>query len=310
MKKREKIFKDFPQLKSIKKLLLDAIDGKIKHPINEAYKRYTLRKPKRYDEAIKILENCKDIHERMWAYFYIDSYFWGTALFNHLNKAFSKINNLPGFGKLCKNLRNSDQFYDTISEIEFAAYFSRRYPLELEPKISYEKHTKRLDTKIKFERRHVLFEILTPRMYEKLRESTKAIEIPNRSKNKILSKIKDQLDPVSPSINSPVVIVVNCSHSEITETTLENAILGQESYVMIIDKKTGKIIDTDSKREKNSLIETHSSSTIVTAIIVYRRNIRPWGIEFKKKIILNKRATRPLTAKEYKAISRFDLRKI
>ena len=312
MLKIDKLFLDFPELKIIEKSIRKILNSKKSHPFKNVYKRYALRKPKYFDKAVKIIkEGSTNSGEIIWAYMYIDHFYWGSALLNHLNLIFQKLKSKNGFNNLLKNLMNPDQFFDTISELEFNGYFSGRYSLYLEPKIDYcYNQFKKLDSKIKVFDRDIYIEIFTPKMTELLMKSKTAIALPNRSKNKILDKLDKQLNPIKDKIKSPVLLVVNGSYSDIDEFDIENSLLGEEQITLVFNKKTDETVNTYTTRKDNSLVDKKPFASCISGVLFYKRHIRPWGIEFRKNITFNKKADYPLSAKEFKALNRFDLRKI
>lgn len=306
VKKINQLFIDYPELKILEPWLRKILSSKIRHPIKSAYKRYTLRKSKYFDKAVGIIRTGGTSDRQIvWAWRYIDHYYWGSALFEYLNKCFSKLSIQPRFKKLINNLKNREQFWATISEIEFNAYFAGRYKLELEPKIG----TKFLDSKIRFGKRHTYFEVFTPELAKELKERDVVLALRPRAKGKFLDKLDRQLLAIKNKIRSPLVLVINASYSEFDELDIESVLLGEPIINIVSDKKTGKT-EVFESREKNSLVEARPGASCISAILFYRRHIRPWGIEFRKNLSINEKADCPLTAKEFKALSRFDLRKI
>jgi len=107
------------------------------------------------------------------------------------------------------------------------------------------------------------------------------------------------------------VLVVNSSYSEIDEITLEDALLGQTQYTYFVAKEPNdKVPEPYMSRAENSVNHGENNAQLISAIIVYKRKLHLWGMEFKKNIILNKYAKYPLSSKEYKKLSRFNLAKI
>lgn len=311
MKKIDKLFIHFPELKLFEKWIRVALVSKKFHPIKNAYKRYTLRKPKFLDKAVKIMkEGSSHTGELMWAPMYLDLYYWGSLLFEDLNRCFLKLKENKGFNGLLNHLKNSDQFFDTISEIRFNAYFCGRYDIEIEPKINYSKNHKKLDSKIKLDKRNVYFEIITPRMSRRLK-SKQVVTLGNRSKNKILDKLDKQIKPIINKIKSPLVIVVNRSYSDIDEIDIQDTLLGQSQYTFFISKNPNEPVPEGYfSRAKNAIVDSHPYGEIISAIVIYRYIKHLWGVEFKKEVILNKRAKYPLTSEEYKKLNRFNLANI
>ena len=311
MKKIDKIFNEFPELKFIEVWFRNEIENKSsKHPIKNVYRGYSIRKPKKIDEAIDILKNSSDFYDQLWARMYIDHYYWGNALLGYLNKIFNNLKDLQGFSNFITNLKNAEQFWDTISEMEFNAYFNKRFSTTLEPKIFYEpdKH-KKLDSKIKIDQRDILFEIITPRMIEKT-TSEKAEWIKNRAKDKLLDKLDKQIKPLEEVITEPLIIVINGSYSELDKILVKDALLGQSQFTVEKDKTTKEVVDIYLSRAKNALKNSRQQASIISAVLMYKRIIHSLGIEFSTELILNENSNYPLSSTEYNRLRRFNITKI
>jgi len=253
---------------------------------------------------VRVLKTSKNNLKRFAALLYLDMTHMGNSYFSYLNKCFSKLKDYSGFSQLLKRMkRNKEEFNDIFSELEFNAYFAKRYEIILEPKIQ----NKKLDSKIKLENRGILFEIFTPRPYKPLEEAEGAIEIPNISKLKLLTKLKEQIIPIKSSIKQPLIVVINTTYSVIDEYDIANSLFGQLRLNLLRDNKTGRVVHEYWDRETNSLADMEPMSELITAVLIYRRNLHINGVEFKKDLILNKNPKYPLTPKEYKRLSRFNL---
>ena len=309
MKKLDRLFKEFPELKIMENWIRSELNSKSKHPIKWIYKRYTLRKPKRFEEA-KILLNSEDIWKQLWADMYLDMYYSGSAHLEYINKCFKELKEKNGFGNLLKNLKNSKQFFHTLSELEINGYFANRYVLKLEPKIKSGIIFKRLDSGIILDKREVLFEITTPETYELLKNSKKAITIPNRSKAKILDKLQRQIIPVKESINTPLILVINTSYSEIDEYDIENSVEGELRLNFFRENTSGRVVHEYWDRDNNSISDKEPLSGYISAIVFYKRQIKYNGIFYSIGIIQNPNSKYPLNAKEYKKIKRLNFRNI
>jgi len=308
-KKIDILFSEFPKLSIIRSEIQDVISSKKFHPLQNVFRRYSVRKRKYIDEAVRILnESEAETEDYCWAFFYVNYHYYGNAFLKHLNNCFIELENVERFRSQIRKMLNSEQFFDTISELEFNAYFSGRYPIRIEPKIEYEKGKfKTPDSSINIDGREVFIEIITPRPYKHLMESKAVIRVPHRSKNKILDKLK-QLVPISQTTKKPIIFVINGSYSDINEIDIRNAIFGQEKVVIETNPETGKTINIYLNRKNNSVIETNPSASCISAIIYYRKWLNPWGIEFQKEIFVTKNPDNRLSANEYRALNRFNLK--
>lgn len=309
MKKIDRLFKEFPELKATEKWIRDELQSKSKHPIKWIYKRYTLRKPKRFEEA-KTLLNSEDIWKQLWADMYLNMYYSGSAHLDYIGICFKELKGKEGFGNIIKNLKNSKQFFHTLSELEFNGYFANRYKLRLEPKIESNGTFKKLDSGIVLDKREILFEITTPDTYEPLKNSKTAITIPNRSKAKILDKLQRQIIPVKDSINAPLILVINTSYSDIDEYDIKNSVEGQLRLNFFRENKGGRIVHEYWDRDNNSISDTEPLSEYISAVVFYKRQIKYNGIFYSIGIIENPYSKYPLNAKEYKKIKRLNFRNI
>jgi len=166
LKKIDQLFIDFPELIIIKTPLKRVLELKKFHILKTLYKRYRIRKPKHYDTHLKALQTDPNPWNRIGASMYFDYFYWGTNIFNLLDRTITVLKEKDGIKHLLNKLiRNPDQFFDTLSELEFNAYWGSRYPLELEPRFYYQgQRYKELDSKIILEQRNILFEVFTPKM--------------------------------------------------------------------------------------------------------------------------------------------------
>lgn len=72
IKKIDKLFLEFPNLKCVELWLRSTVSSRNRHPIKGIYKRYTLRKPKLFDKAAGVIKNgSQDVFEILWARSYL-----------------------------------------------------------------------------------------------------------------------------------------------------------------------------------------------------------------------------------------------
>ena len=311
MNKIDKLFYEFPEFRIIEDWLRKEIqNNSSKHPIIDVYKGYSIQKPRNFDEVINNLKNSSDIMGGLFVRGYSNNYYWGNALFTYLNKIFNNLKKQQGFGRYIKTLKtNPSQFWHTISEMEFNAHFNKNFDVILEPKIYYcednIKKYKTLDSQIKFNQRNILFEIFTP-SGEKL-ESEVSNFVSNRTKDKLLDKIDNQIIPIKNSIEGPLVIVINASYSEFDKILVEEALFGQTTTII------GKNQEAYWSRAQNSLKNTRSEASFISAILIFNRKV-DWldglDIEFDTELILNPDAKFLLIEYEFNILKRFNLKNI
>ncbi len=154
--------------------------------------------------------------------------------------------------------KNPEQFWQTLSEIEIAAYFKRKRVLkEIEPLID----GKRPDLLIDLSSEDFCIEVFTPRMPEKFRNTNgKVVSRGNRARDQLCDKL-DQLPKDKPSI-----IIINTAFSEIDSHEVTEAILGTQSLVLPKDRtKEPRLL-----RQPDGIAQSDDFSNL-KAIILYKR---------------------------------------
>lgn len=311
MKKIDKLFVDFPELKIIEDWLRQTLSTKNKHPIKHVYKRYRLRKLKYLDSQLEMIRNPNSIWDYIGASGYVQYYTWGTAFLSHLNTCFGKLKDTQGIKNLIKNLKNPSQFFDTVSELEFNAFLADNFEVTLEPKITYDvnKTPKRLDAKAKIQSRDVYFEILTPQ--DSSESHSQATWTGNRAKNKLLDKLDNQITPIVEKIEWPIILVINTSYGELDEILMTEGFLGQTQVnYTIVKNRADLLIEPTISRASNSVNDSHPYGEYISAILTYNRLLHIWGMDFRTALIPNKSAKFPLTDQEKGCLSKFNLHKI
>lgn len=161
-----------------------------------------------------------------------------------------------------KKAQNADQFWQTLSEIEVAACFKRKGLFKaFEPKIG----GKTPDLLVNLEGKDFCIEVFTPSMAKELEESLrtgKAVTIGNRAWEKLDEKM-DQLPK-----NTPAIIVINRSFSEIDSINIADAVMGSLSLLLPKDPK----IEPKTFRKEDGLARTRDFSNI-KAIVLYKRGV-------------------------------------
>jgi len=306
MKKIDKLFEDFPELKLIKSKIISSMSKKKKSPFFNLFQRYRIRLSKMDKKAIKAIQQRSNSDELIWGFMYCDMCFEGNFYFWYLNKLIEKTKNLTGFNGAIKNLLNIGQFTDTISEFEINAFFNNYHP-SFDSKI---KHSSlKLDSVMKLDKRNVFFEILTP--HNTIPADGIARKIKNTVKGKIKDKIIRQIKVCSENEKKPVVLFVNISHCGHIKHQIRDAFLGLGQYKLTFNKLTGDVVSTTFERKTNGLNKEEVDSQHLSAIVFYSRKIFGFKVDtFEKDIIINQHANYKLTPIELKKIKRFDLRKL
>jgi hypothetical protein len=96
---------------------------------------------------------------------------------NHLENCLGDLIGKKGLEKLVQNLKNANEFWSYLSEVEAAANLKEVGEIEIEPRFP---DAKSPDLRVKIEEKWVYFEIVTPRLLKVLEEAKgKVISILN-----------------------------------------------------------------------------------------------------------------------------------
>ena len=201
------------------------------------------------------------------------------------------------------NMKNADQFEDTISEIALVAPFvAGRHRVELEPRVG----EKRLDAAIELGAQRVLFEVLSPHVWGPLEMLEGSRKIPtNRVPGKIFDKARDQLPPPC-ACADPIVVAVDTSRSEADQDAIEDYVLGPRIYAIAPDNDTGEAIVVGTSRSAEESMHRRDKQTdSISAVVCFRPAMSadmPGAA--RGTIVENPHACVPLDAAALEAIAR------
>jgi hypothetical protein len=200
-------------------------------------------------------------------------------------------------------LKNENQFWHTLSEMEVISLFMKEYPVEIAPRVG----RKKLDVQVEIQGTKMLIEVIDPQMFKPLRFlSGRAIGIPtNRAKNKIHHEIKKHLKGVHLDKNVPIIIAIDIGGTEIGYDSVEESLDGSVNFKILLDKKTGDVVESYPHRANDSLHHLDNQTDILSAVICYQRVLgSDMRYHFEGKILPNKHAINPLDSELVKKIER------
>lgn len=216
-----------------------------------------------------------------------------------LNKLASKANKL----KDIKNgLRNQDQFWETVSEVEVICSFINDYKVVIAPKIE----DKKLDLSVEMNGEELLIEVINPEMFKPLKYMTgKAIGIGNRAKGKIYGEFKAHLENLSILEGKHVLVVIDIGRSLIDYDFVEDYLLGTLQLTMQIDKTTGKVVREYPSRADDAMHTLEKKTDVLSAVICYKSSMGN-DMKFHRtgKVMLNPHAINPLSEKTVELIQK------
>lgn len=243
------------------------------------------REDNRTHDLLKLLATCKVNHEdierltlalrrgngklQRWALAeQIRSCLYPLAFLKHLDLMTSAIQEREkGTADLRDGLKNPDQFWQTVSEVELVGKLRfKGVPVEIKPEIKGHE----LDLKITFGTNTILIEVINPEMWRTLRLVSGAHATPNRVRRKFPEEFEQHLK-ANKDLKVPVLIVADVSRSEIEEGQIRDFLEGTLQFTWKIDKTTGKVVETSLSRAEDSMGETTPELNVISGCILYKR---------------------------------------
>ncbi len=218
------------------------------------------------EKVLKHIEENKKLAEKgnvdagMMAYLQGSFIYEPLLKLEELEQNLLLLKNESKIARTIKKAQNEDQFWQTLSEIEVAAYFKRKGLFkEFEPKIE----GKTPDILANLDGNDFCIEVFTPSLAKELEEAMRkgeAITLGNRAWGKLDEKL-NQLPKKTPSI-----IVINRAFSEIDAINVADAIMGSLSLLLPKDPK----LEPKVFRKNDGLAGLRSLDN-VKAIVLYKR---------------------------------------
>lgn len=166
-----------------------------------------------------------------------------------------------------KHMKNPEQFFDTVSEIDFVAPFAARHAVSIEPEVC----GKRLDALIKIGAQAAYVEVFRPRMWENLEllEGMRGIPM-DRAGDKIFGKLKNQLSAAE-GFGHAIIVAIDISESEIRPEQIDDYVLGPLFFAHSIDTGQGRAAGGGTGRDEGNSMHCRDGGTdIISAVVCFR----------------------------------------
>ena len=227
-----------------------------------------------------------------------------------LENCLSELKDEVGLATQLKKMRSdADGFRSSASEAAFTCYFKERGKMTMFPKIKVGNNTKEPDLSVSLDERPIFVEITTPQLAQVLKEKVgEVVPLKQRGVGQILDEFEENFsEAIEKEVitSEPIIIALDCSHSEIDQYEIEAALFGTPQIELLINKSTHELVDDRIKR-KNDGLKMVQKSDMISAVI--------WAKFFQHKngtlsiggnVTENPRAKNKLTEKE---ISKLDFR--
>jgi len=255
-------------------------------------------------KEMKTFEKEDNVERRYFIFQRIQNLLRPKAFLHHLETMLDLITSKSEKVKDLKNgLKNEDQFWHTVSEIEVVSLFMKEYAVEIAPAVD----GKKLDVRVEIQETEMLLEVFDPQMFKPLRFlSGRAIGIPtNRAKNKIYYEFKKHLKGAHIKKNVPIIVAIDIGGTEIGYDSVEDSLIGSLHLKILLDKKTGKVVGQYPNRANDSLHFLDKETDMLSAIICYKRVFgSDMRYHFVGKVLLNEHTVNPLCSELVKRIEK------
>lgn len=241
------------------------------------------------------------------------NYPWPKAYLNTLESCTKKIYcdlpklKQPKIDKI-KNFANQEKFWKTFSEFVLINRFEITEIVDIDAKLDNDSD---FDLKCNIDKKNYWFELTSPDDPDYFRMGRGARAIGNRTESIISKKItklsSDMLDKINcGQIEDYFFIVIDITNAvDLNEYNIENTFYGELQYTFVIDKETGKEVDSGLTRGKSKLMynEKHKKWSAISGLIYFEKKLASkddsYYIKLVGDIICNPEAKNKLEKNEY-----------
>jgi hypothetical protein len=227
------------------------------------------------------------------------------AFLSYLDEMAATVQGMPNTRSLKQGLRSEDHFQETMSELQLIHVFARAgHQIAIKPPVG----TKNLDLEAVVDGTAVLFEVVNPELFRKLKYSSSAQFIPNRARKLVINEFEKHLAQLPRGEKRPIVIVIDSGRSEIDDDFIDEVIHGDFQFTWWTDKRTGQVVAEGTTRAKDSLHEQAARSgenyDMISAVVSYKTRFTADGVRFgiAGSILVNPAACNPLNGSQVSAI--------
>ncbi|MGV8085867.1 MAG: hypothetical protein ACP5N9_06485 [Candidatus Bilamarchaeum sp.] len=195
-------------------------------------------------------------------------------------------------------LYNATQFEDTLSELSVSRLLNQIGHFELL------RNEELIEGRFQRGNETINVEVARPQMDPKLEYGQGGSMHPFSKASKIADKAK-KIKKLTTGSTLPFLIILDASRSNINETNIENYILGVQKFFYRVEKKTGKIVEQgffNDLHDPNYVGLSEEDAKVVSAVLIYRRNITIFGIDYAAKLVPNPKAEHPISEGSMNAI--------
>ena len=202
---------------------------------------------------------------------YIRGELWPKATLDNRDDILSVLHESEeGIGKIKDSLNNPDEFWETISELNLVYKLRKNgFTTKLRPRLSTNKYLD-LETSINGEK--VFFEVIRPDLPKNIKYAGGGF-IGKVAFKKIYGEFKKHLSGSKEAEENLIFVVIDRSSGIIDEYDISNALDGSLQWTLLIDKKTGEVVEEGTSRAKDSLHDTDKRTEVITGVIYFKEDL-------------------------------------
>ena len=190
-------------------------------------------------------------------------------------------------GKIRDNLQNPEQFDDTKSELIVFRFLRLVGKVTIYPSDG-------LDGEITIDDNLVGFDVLHPRSDPVLEWGLGGGIHPHSKAERLKEKIV-KFQNAKAKTPMPFVVFLDRSHSNVDKYNVENFVFGTLTFRDTINTKTGTVVKTEVFNDANNSGLSDDERCLLSAIIIFKRQLTPTGVFYTAEVVLNEKASCPIS---------------
>lgn len=224
----------------------------------------------------------------------IENQFYPSAFLADLNWALGMFQRTEqGMRRIVGGLRNKDEFFQTLSELQLAARLKTEFPVVLQHRVG----NIPVDIKVTIGNQDYLIEVLGAESELRMKYVRTVLSLGNRAKDKILEKVDEQLKHVAEKTTLPLILAIDRSRSlQIDDADVQDALEGSVAMRFVLDKVKGELLGAHPIRKQDSVSDQNPETALLSGVLLVKEFVdgRTFEVRLRGKFYPNPRATRPL----------------
>lgn len=196
----------------------------------------------------------------------IRRYKYLQAILAHIDGCLEKFGTTEQGVKFIRRLKQKDNFYQTLSQLEVAAFLKKACEVTLEKDVG----GCPIDMECKLNNNNIIFEVTSIDMLLKLKYGYMVVDIENKTKDTINKKLNEQVSKYPENLSLPIILVIDKTRSKETDVgDLEDVLFGPLSVVVKSSYDSNFEEPYLDRNPQNSVIYESKTAKRLSAIVLY-----------------------------------------